>query len=252
VDALAKDRFVVAMAPMSAGAGDVAIQFIASSAGMLFPQACLLAVDFAGATGTGVTDRCASTAFTYTDDMDKAKPVVLADDPFGQKSTAADVALGTFFQTTQALTQSTTLTAQMWVKQRAVSPGGEFAWVLSDMDLTDNAPGGLAIGVGGTPAVLQASTATVSTPTSIETVDVLTPWPGTGDWHFVRVVQSGGNLNVCLDGKQKASLPVVDGHLKTVEPLFLARNKFGIPSGESFFNGNLADVRMFKGALPCE
>src|SRR5262249_32798137 len=40
VDALAKDRFLVAMAPTGAGASDVAIQFIASSAGMLFPQAC--------------------------------------------------------------------------------------------------------------------------------------------------------------------------------------------------------------------
>ena len=120
------------------------------------------------------------------------------------------------------------------------------------MDFTEGAPGGLAIAIGGTTPMLQASTGTVSTPTTIDTADALTPWPGTGDWHFVRVVQTGGNLNLCLDGKQKASVPVPDGQLKTVEALFLARNKFGIPAGESFFDGSLADVRMFKGALPCE
>jgi hypothetical protein len=66
------------------------------------------------------------------------------------------------------------------------------------------------------------------------------------------VVQTGGNLNLCLDGKQKASVPVPDGQLKTIEQLHLARNKFGIPAGSSFFDGFLDDVRIFKGALPCE
>jgi hypothetical protein len=100
--------------------------------------------------------------------------------------------------------------------------------------------------------MLDAQTATVSNPTTIEVADSLTPWPGTGDWHFVRVVQTGGNLNLCLDGKLKASVPVPDGQLKTVEALLLGRNKFGIPAGESFFDGYLDDVRIFKGALPCE
>lgn len=251
VDALASDRFLVAVAPMAAGATDVAIQFIVSSAGMLFPQSCLLAVEFARASGTMVSDLCKGIGFAYTDDADNAKPVALVDDPFGQKSTAADVAIGTFFQTTQSIPQNTTLTAQLWVRQRAAPPGGEDMWILSDMDLTDNAPGGLALGVSQS-GMLDAKTATVSTPTTIDTADALTPWPGIGDWHFIRVVQTGGNLNLCLDGKMKNSAAVPDGHLKTVEPLFLGRNKFGIPAGQSFFDGQLADVRMFKGALPCE
>ncbi len=72
-----------------------------------------------------------------------------------------------------------------------------------------------------------------------------------GDWHFIRVVQTGGNLNLCVDGSQTATVAVPDGHLKTLEPVFLARNKFGMPAGQSFFDGNLDDVRVFKGALPC-
>jgi hypothetical protein len=249
VDALAKDRFLVAMAPMAAGASDVAIQFIASSAGMLFPQACLLAVAFAGAIGNTVSDLCQSVSFTHFDAAFKPIPVALGDDPFGQKNAAADIALGTDFETTQPLPQNTTLTLQLWARLRTMP--SEDVWLASDIDLTDNAPGGLALGISRF-GMLDAQTATVSNPTTIEVADSLTPWPGTGDWHFVRVVQIGGNLNLCLDGKQKASVPVPDGHLKTVEALFLGRNKFGIPAGESFFDGNLADVRMFKGALPCE
>ncbi len=250
VDALAKDRFLVAMAPMAAGASDVAIQFVASSAGMLFPQACLLAVEFAGATGNTVSDLCQSVSFTHLDASFKAIPVALGDDPFGQKSAAADIALGTDFETTQPIAQNTTLTVQLWAQQRTM-PTGMDVWLLSDVDLTDNAPGGLGIGVSQF-GMLDAQTPTVSTSTTIDVTDALTPWPGTGAWHFVRVVQTGGNLNLCLDGKLKASVPVTDGHLKTVEPLLLGRTKFGIPAGQSFFDGFLDDVRMFKGALPCE
>jgi Concanavalin A-like lectin/glucanases superfamily len=72
------------------------------------------------------------------------------------------------------------------------------------------------------------------------------------DWHFVRVVQTGGNLYLCLDGEQMNNVAADDGHLETVESLFLGRGKFGIPAGESFFDGFLSDVRMYKGALPCE
>ena len=44
----------------------------------------------------------------------------------------------------------------------------------------------------------------------------------------------------------------VPEHPETVESLLLGRNKFGIPADESLFDGLLADVRMFKRALPCE
>lgn len=250
VDALANDRFLVAMAPMAAGAGDVAIQFIATSAGMLFPQTCLLAIGFAGATGNTVSDLCQGISFTYLDAAFKPIPVVLGDDPFGQKNAAADIALGNEFESTQPIAQNTTLTLQLWARQRT-APSDDDMWLLSDVDLTDDAPGGLGVGVSRF-GMLDAQTPTVSNQTTIDVADALTPWPGVGDWHFIRVVQTGGNLKLCLDGKQKASVPVADGHLQTVEPLLLGRNKFGIPAGESFFDGNLDDIRIFKGDLPCE
>lgn len=250
VDALAGDRFLVAMAPMTAGASDVAIQFIASSAGMLFPQTCLLAVGFADATGNIASDLCHSVSFTHFDAAFAPLAVKLGDDPFGATNAAADVVLGTDFETEQAIPQNTTLTVQLWARQRTMPT--EDVWLISDMDLTDNATGGLALGVSRF-GMLDASTGTKSVPMMpIETADALTPWPGPGDWHFIRVVQAGGNLTLCLDGKQKSSVPVPDGQLKTVEPLLMGRNKFGIPRGESFFDGLLDDVRVFKGALPCE
>jgi hypothetical protein len=250
VDALAKDRFLVALAPMATGASDVAIQLIASSAGMLFPQACLLAVNFAGATGNAVSDLCQSISFTHYDAAFKPIAVVLGDDPFGQKSASADIALGTDYETTAVLAQNTTLTFQLWAKQRSM-PMDQDVWLASDVDLTDDAPGGLGVGVSRF-GKLDAQTPTVSNQTTIDVADALLSWPGTGDWHFVRVVQTGNNLYLCLDGKQMNNVAVPDGHLKTVESLFLGRNKFGIPAGESFFDGFLSDVRMFKAALPCE
>jgi hypothetical protein len=253
VDALAKDRFLVAMAPTGPGASDVAIQFIASSAGMVFPQTCVLAVGFGGATGTTVTDACKDVAFTYYDDnLTPPQPVTLGDDPFGQTSAAADIALGKSYEAAQPIAQNTTLTVQLWARQRAAS--SEDVWLLSDSDLADdNAYGGVALGVSRF-GMLDASAPLRLEPGTniIDVAHALTPWPGTGDWHFIRVVQTGGNLNLCLDGKQKASVAVPDGHLQTGEVLHLARNKFGIPRGSSFFDGFLDDVRIFKGALPCE
>jgi hypothetical protein len=253
VDALAKDRFLVALAPMADGAGDVAIQLIASSAGMLFPQACLLAVEFAGATGNTVSDLCQSISFTHFDASFNPIAVALGDDPFGQTSASADLALGTDFESTQPIAQNTALTLQLWARQRVV-PDDTDVWLASDVDLNDDTSyGGLGLGVSRfgmldaqSPLLLEPGTHT------IDVADALTAWPGSGDWHFIRVVQTGGNLILCLDGKQKGSAAVPDGHLKTSESLLLGRNKFGQPAGESFFDGNLSDVRMFKGALPCE
>jgi hypothetical protein len=250
VDALAKDRFLVAMAPMTAGASDVAIQFIASSAGMLFPQDCLLAVGFAGATGNTVSDLCRSISFTHYDAMTTALPVALGDDPFGEKSAAADYALGTDFETEQTIPQNTTLTVQLWARQRTV-PSDSAAFVFSDFDLTDDAYGGLAIGLGINGVAFAQSPLTLNGST-IEVAEADTPWPGVGDWHFIRVVQTAGNLHLCIDGKPGVSVAIPDGHLKTVEPLLLGRNRFGQGQGKPFFDGELDDVRMFKSALPCE
>jgi hypothetical protein len=250
VDALAQDRFLVAMAPMTAGASDVAIQFIATSAGKLFPQDCLLAVGFAGATGNTVSDLCKSISFTHYDAMTQALPVTLGDDPFGEKNAAANYALGTDFETMQTIPQNTTLTVQLWVRQRTV-PSDSAAWLFSDIDLTDDAYGGLGIGLGINGVAFAQSPLTLNGNT-IEVAEADTSWPGVGDWHFIRVVQTAGNLSLCIDGKPGVSVAIPDGHLRTVEPLLLGRNRFGQGLGEPFFDGDLDDVRIFKGALPCD
>src|SRR5262249_46325812 len=120
-----------------------------------------------------------------------------------------------------------------------------------DIDFLDGQPGGLAIGISRY-GKLDAQVGTVATPNTIDWVDAITDWPGTGTWHFVRVVQTGGNFSLCLDGQPKASTPVPDGQLTTGSPPYLGRNFFGVPAGESHFDGSLDDVRVFKGALPCE
>jgi hypothetical protein len=176
---------------------------------------------------------------------------MLGDDPFGAKNGAADYALGTDFETAQIIPQNTTLTVQLWARQRTV-PTDSAAWLFSNIDLSnDSAYGGLGIGLGiNGVAFAQAPLNLVGS--TIEVAEADTAWPSMGDWHFIRVVQTGGNLNLCIDGKQGASVAVTDGHLQTIEPLLLGRNRFGQGGGDPFFDGLLSDVRIFKGALPCE
>lgn len=247
VDALARDRFLVAMTPAAQGASDVAIQFFASSAGTVFPASCQLAVGFGGATGNTVTDLCRGASLTFYNDTGVATPVALEGDPFAQTAAAASITGGTYFQSPQTIPQNTALTVQLWIRQRSVIDTFETAWAFSDLDLDQT--GGLGIGIATDPAMLVATTCT-DAGDPLNFADATTPWPAGGDWHFVRVVQTGGNLNLCVDGQRKASVPVSDGQLKTTFPPYLGKNVKWLPVGE-FFDGNIDDVRVFTGALPC-
>jgi Concanavalin A-like lectin/glucanases superfamily len=247
LDALARDRFLVAMAPATQGATDVAIQLIATSAGTVFPSACQLAIGFSGATGNTVTDLCKGATLTSYNDAGNPTPVALGADPFAQPSTAADIPGGTYYQSGQTIPQNTELTVQLWIRQRTVVDTFSTAWAFSDLDL--NTTGGLGIGiVPGTPRLIATTCTDAGNP--LKFADAVTAWPAGTDWHFVRVVQTGGNLNLCLDGQRKASVPVPDGQLKTTFPPYLGKNVVWTPAGQ-FFDGNIDDVRVFTGALPC-
>jgi hypothetical protein len=247
LDALARDRLLVAMTPAAQGATDVAIQFFATSAGAVFPSTCQLAVGFAGATGNAVTDLCRGASLTYYNDAGAATAVAFGADPFAQQSAAADVLGGNYFQSGQTIPQNTALTVQLWIRQRSVVDTLSTAWAFSDLDL--DATGGLGIGIIPDPAMLIATTCT-DAGNPLRFADATTAWPAGGDWHFVRVVQTGGNLNLCVDGQRKASVPVPDGQLKTTFPPYLGKNVVWTPVGQ-FFDGNIDDVRVFTGALPC-
>jgi hypothetical protein len=245
VDALAADRFLVAVAPSAQGAADLGLQFVASSASAVFPSTCLLAVGFTGATGNAVTDLCKGATLSYLDDSQNPAPLAVGGDPFGRQGGAADIVGDRFYRSNQTIPQNTALTVQLWIRQRSIL--SEPAWPFSDLDF--DATGGLGIAIGdAAPQMLDVTTCTNENP--LEFIDVLTEWPAGGDWHFVRVVQAGGSLDVCVDGKRKGSAPTPDGQLKTTFAPHIGKNVRWTPAGE-YFDGNIADVRVFTGALPC-
>lgn len=252
LDALAGDRFLVAVAPTAMGATDVALQLFASSTGSVFPATCQLALPFAAGmvTGNTIGNQCGAT-FTHYNAAGAAAPPVLGAGPFAEAGMAANIATDTYYDSMPVLERAGDSTIQLWMQTRVVDPTyGEFAF--SDIDL--DATGGLSIDVFFDAAAnapkLEVVTCT-GAGNPLMFANTIAAWPDDHAWRFVRVVHTGGNVNVCVDGKRVGSFPLPAGKLQSTYPPFLGKNVKWTPSG-AFFDGSIDDVRVFKGALPCE
>jgi hypothetical protein len=67
----------------------------------------------------------------------------------------------------------------------------------------------------------------------------------------VRITHTNGNVNICLNGVRKTNFPVVAGHLQSGYDPYLGMNVIWGPRGP-YFDGELDDVRVLTGALPCD
>jgi Concanavalin A-like lectin/glucanases superfamily len=263
LDALAGDRFLFTLAPIAKGASDVAVQLFASDTGQLFPQSCQLALLFEGASGNTVTDQCKSAVFDSingTDASDTPTPVVTMPGPYAEERSAVSLSASTtpdgkntgdFLRARAPLDQTHDLTVQMWAKLRAKVPLYDNAWLFSDTDY--DLGGGVAIGlfVPDPPDPAQVLATTCTDPNAPAFKDSLAGYPDQAVWHFVRVVHTGGMMNLCLDGKKVASAAIADDQLKSVSLPHLGKNGKWLPVG-AFFDGLIDDVRVITGALPCE
>ena len=248
LDALAGDRFLLAVAPNGNGA-EVAVQLFASPTGAVFPSSCQVAVSFAAAAGNTADNLCGSdfTHKLYDGDMDTPPP--LAAGPFTELGNAADLTSDAYFESTTILDKTHDTTVQLWVKLRAFVDSYD-AWLFSDLDL--NTTGGLGIAiVNRSPVVLDVATTLTATPTSNTFSDAIAPYPMDAGWHFVRAVHTNGSLNVCIDGVRKANVAVPAGFLRSTFAPYLGKNAVWTPQG-AFVNGEIDDVRVLTGALPCE
>jgi hypothetical protein len=252
LDALAGDRFLVALAPTTKGATDVGLHVFVNPTGAAFPSTCQVAMSFAAAAGNTVDNLCGGD-FTHTLYSSSDTPPLLAAGPFPELGKAADITSDAYFTSTGTLDKSHDVTVQFWVKLRGfVDPYD--AWLFSDLDLDVGAAGGggglgIAI-VNTTPPKLDVTTCTRATPPLLFD-DAFTAYPADGSWQFVRVVHTNGNVHVCLNGARKTSFAVAPGLLKSSFSPHLGRNVVWTPSG-AFFNGELDDVRVLTGALPCD
>ena len=252
VDALPADRFLVAIAPTAMGAANIGVQLFVSATGAAFPATCELAVPFSAATGNTVANVCGSvvTHMTYNGntDTESATPPTLAPAPYPELGMATDLVMQTYFETSGVLNRSGDTTTQLWIKSRSLSPTGESAWAFSDLDL--DSTGGLGIAITNENGPVQVLANTCTNATTLDFAGDFVAWPTDGAWHFVRVVHTGGNVKVCLDGKFGTSFPVPAGKLQSTFHPYIGKNVEWTPAG-AYFDGQIDDVRVFSTALPC-
>lgn len=256
IDALPGERILFSMAPTAGGTPNVAVQLYASDTEMVFPLNCQLAARFepADVTGTRVRNACGSTdtLVSMNDDVPSGPDVeiapLLAAGPFAEQGMAADFIEGRYFDSTVISDHSGDFTWQFWFKFDAFIITS-LAFMMSDIDVTNGpAGGGFAVDVyasGGT--LLESIHVTDGTlPTY---VGGEAAYPDTA-WHFIRLIQRGDDVSVCVDGARRFGYTVPAGTGTTAKTVRLGRNQFN--PQQALLDGQLDDVRVIKGALPCE
>jgi hypothetical protein len=245
VDALAGDRFLLAIAPTEMGAANIGVQFFVNATGAAFPARCQMAIPFTAATGNTVDNLCGADA-TNTNETSGAIPPVLAAGPFAELGQGADITPTNYYEAAGVLDRSGDTTVQLWVRLDALVDTYA-AWPFSDLDL--DAGGGLGIAIyEQSGRKIEISTCTSGTP--LELAADAAAYPADTAWHFIRAVHTKGNVKLCVDGKQVTSIPVAAGKLASTYHPYIGKNVVWTPSG-AFFDGGIDDVRVFSEALPC-
>jgi hypothetical protein len=255
VDALAGDRFVVALAPTAMGADGVAVHVYLNATGEVFPKDCQLAVDFAAATGNNVANACGAVVnYREWDDVSSTSTEVapqLAAGPFPELGMSADIPRPRYYLGSDVLVRSGDTTTQLWVRHDAFEPSYA-ATAFSDLDL-DDPYGGLQIVLydasGNTMIEAATCTGLIGNQLQIAYADV--EFPDDNAWHFVRVVHTNGQVRVCVDGVRLGSYALPMGKMQSAYAPRFGRNVVWLPTG-AFFDGGIDDVRTFSSALPCE
>jgi Concanavalin A-like lectin/glucanases superfamily len=248
LDALPGDRFLVALAPSAKGAADVGLHVFVNPTGAVFPSACQVAVPFSSAAGNTVDNLCGGDFTHRLFDGDKDNAPVLATGPFSELGSAADFTADNFYRGTSVLDKAHDITLQFWVKLRKFDDDIYDSWLVSDLDIDNPTGQGLAVVLRNLdPPTLEVQTCTSGTPNCFRDI----AYPADGSWQFVRVVQTNGNINFCLNGVRKANFAAEAGTLQSTFPPNFGNNHQWGPQG-AFFDGELDDVRVLTGALPCE
>jgi len=248
-DALAGDRFLVAVAPSGLGASDVALHVFVSETGQVFPSACQLALEFNTAAGAGVDNQCGM-AFTDNDFTTGMIAPSLGGPAFPELGMGGEIAPNQFWAGGDQLDKSGDFTVQLWVRVDAYD-GINSAWAFTDYDLDSGGGVGVVFynDAAASQDVMEVSTCT--NPNPLMFLGDRTPFPFDGSWHHVRVVHAADTVTTCLDGARVMSFPLPAGKLNSNFKPQLGKNQQWTPQG-AFFDGAIDDVRVFSYALPCE
>ncbi|HSI81955.1 MAG TPA: LamG domain-containing protein [Solirubrobacterales bacterium] len=246
VDALAGDRFLLGLEPVSGG-GDVAVQFFVSTKRETTPRTCRLGVPFTFADGgpSTIDNHCGPALMA----MQNAIPTSPTPNPgpYAQHGTAGVLEPDLYFRATAPLARSDDMTVQFWISDGMPSAPPLFGWMFSNLDLTTG--GGLGIRLCyGSPPKLEVSISGADLCDG-PSIDYPVSPPPSYEWHFVRVVHRSGSVTICLDGVARMTAPLL-GPTESAQPPHLGRNG----SGDTLmtFSGPIDDLRVFSEALPCD
>ncbi|HEU4731144.1 MAG TPA: LamG-like jellyroll fold domain-containing protein [Kofleriaceae bacterium] len=249
LDALAGDRFLVAVAPDAKGTSDVGLDVFVNPTGARFPQACQVAMSFSSATAAMIDNACGGAFTPRLYDPDMPSTAAMGAGPFPELGSAADLSFNKYLRGPAVLDRTRDTTTQLWIKLRSLDTLADNAWPFSDLDL--NSTGGLGLGIlNQDPPQLDVVTCTAVTP-DITFTEMPVSYPGDGGWHFVRAVQAGDTVKLCIDGTFRTSISVPAGKLASTFPPHIGANVVWSPQG-AFFDGEIDDVRVLTGALPCD
>jgi hypothetical protein len=242
VDALAGDRFLVALEPTGGQGGTAALQFFVIDANKTFPSTCQMATTFEDKTITGSTieDLCHRSNLTAITNTQPAPPAI-GTGPFSYQGNSVYLEHLLYLLGDQPLDRGDS-TIQFWVQSQM--PFAQTEWLFSDID-PSNAHG-LGIRLDMSAQKLVASI--VSSTTPVTYTDQSINYPNPGKWHFVRVVHAAGMVTLCLDGTRMLSAPLAGPATPGRAPT-LGRN--GPADSVDEFFGTLDDVRVFSDVLPC-
>lgn len=245
VDALPSDRFVFALSPADTGAQDVAVQLFINGTGLAFPQQCLMGVQWnEPQTGGKALNEC-GLPLTYFDDSGQSTMptnAVYGQGVFPELGTAATVDFDHYFAAETAIDRTGEMTTQFWLKQSEI--GFADCVPFSDSDL--DKPGGLEVFLV-TNGNFGAGTCNDNVAYTFN--EAHTTFPQDMSWHFIRIVHTGGKGHLCIDGEHRAAYDIPATGMGTGQPVYLGRTPYNTTEQ---LKGGYDDLRIYKGALPCE
>jgi hypothetical protein len=245
VDALPSDRFLFALTPADTRAEDVAVQLFINGTGLPVPQQCLMGVQWNELQTSGKSLNACGNALTYYDDSTDTTtetPTVLAPGPFPELGTAAMVDFDHYMVADAPVDRTGDITTQFWLKQSEI--GFADCTPFSDSDL--DKPGGLEVFLV-TNGNFGAGTCNDNVNYTFN--DALTTFPQDMSWHFIRIVHTGGKGHLCVDGQHRAAYDIPASGMTTAQPVYLGRTPYNTTEQ---LKGGYDDLRIYKGALPCE
>ncbi len=253
LDALAGDRFLVAIAPPAMGQPDIGVQLHVVGANATFPTECQLAIPFATLSGGTTQNACSSGMLTAKHDSTPGTAApTLTQGPYIELGTAASIAQHNYYSGVAALNRPGDVTLDLWVKHTAVVSPDVGAWIFSELNYQSTGVGGLFLFVYDSNGKLRADAGTVQTaPGVIQYLEVKFDFPPNKGWHFVRLThKTDGPIKVCVDGVLQGMV-TAPGTLKPSKPPHIGQNA-ATAGNDAAFIGAVDDVRVLNTALPCD